>query len=259
MKKKLFTFIVLTMALALGLQAQANDAKIKELMASAQKLRDNKNEAASIAKYEEVLKLSPNHYEALHSASLMYARVGNRFGEADLAKKTEFFNKAKTLAERAMKANPTDAEGHFVMSVAMGRMALISDAKGRVAASKDIKKYAEAAIRYNAEHAGAWDVLGRWNIKVANLNFAEKAAANLLFGGVPEGASNENAIKCFQNALKYKPNYILYMYDLASAYYQVKNTTKCKEMLNALLALPPVTEDDPDYQKEAKMMLQSIK
>jgi regulator of microtubule dynamics protein 3 len=256
--KKTVLFAIL-ISLVLGLSAQTKDAQIKELIASADKLRDANNEALAITKYDAVLKLDPTHYEALHSISLMYSRVGNRFGAEDQAKKVEFFNKAKSYAEKAMQANPTDAEGQFVMGVAMGRMALISDAKGRVAASKDIKKYAEAAIRYNPQHAGAWDILGRWNTKVANLSFAEKAAANLLFGGVPEGASNENAIRCFQNALTYKPNYILYMYDLATSYYQVKNIAKCKELLNALIALPPVTLDDPGTQKEAKMMLSSIK
>lgn len=252
----------LLVALLLGafgfIQAQ-KDAQIQELMSAAQRLRDANNEGLALTKYDAVLKLDPGHYEALHSISLMYSRVGNRFSEADRAKKEEYFKKAKSYAEKAMLANPTDAEGQFVMAVAMGRMALISDAKGRVAASKDIKTYAEAAIRYNPQHAGAWDILGRWNIKVANLNFAEKAAANLLFGGVPEGASNENAIRCFNNALTYKPNYILYMYDLATAYYQVKNNVKSKELLNALIKLTPVTQDDPDVQKEAKMMLQTMK
>lgn len=256
--KKIFFLLLLTAMMGVA-HGQTKQAQIDELMKAAQSLRDKNNEAASIPKYEAVLKLDPGHYEALHSVSLMYSRVGNRFGNEDQAKKVEFFNKAKTYAEKAMQANPTDAEGQFVMAVAMGRMALISDAKGRVAASKDIKKYAEAAIRYNSKHAGAWDILGRWNIKVANLNFAEKAAANLLFGGVPEGASNENAISCFNNALTYKPNYILYLYDLATAYYQVKNTTKAKEYLNKVISQAPVTEDDPGIQKEAKMMLQTMK
>ncbi len=256
--KKILLFAML-LGLMVGVNAQSKEAQIKELIAAADRLRDANNEALAITKYDAVLKLDPGHYEALHSISLMYSRVGNRFGAEDVTKKTEFFNKAKTYAEKAMAASPTDAEGQFVMSVAMGRMALISDAKGRVAASKDIKKYAEAAIRYNPEHAGAWDILGRWNTKVANLSFAEKAAANLLFGGVPEGASNENAIRCFNNALTYKPNYILYMYDLATSYYQVKNLAKSKEVLNALLKLPTVTLDDPGVQKEARMMLQSMK
>lgn len=256
---KKFLFVALLIGVFGTIQAQTKEAQIKELMAAAQKLRDANNEGLALTKYDAVLKLDPGNYEALHSISLMYARVGNRLPAEDQAKKVEFYNKAKSYAEKAIQANPTDAEGQFVMAVAMGRMALISDAKGRVAASKDIKKYADEALRYNPKHAGAWDVLGRWNSKVANLNFAEKAAANLLFGGVPEGASNENAIRCFNNALTYKPNYIMYMYDLATSYYQVKNSTKAKEILNALLKLPPVTQDDPDIQKEAKMMLQTMK
>ncbi len=256
MKKIILLFMLL--GVVMGVNAQTKEAQIKELLTSADKLRAANNEALAISKYEAILKLDPGHYEALHSISLMYSRVGNRFSAEDQAKKVEYYNNAKKFADKAILANPTDAEGQFVMAVAMGRMALISDAKGRVAASKDIKKYAEAAIRYAPEHAGAWDVLGRWNTKVANLSFAEKAAANLLFGGVPEGASNENAIRCFNNALTYKPNYILYMYDLATSYYQVKNIAKSKEILNALLKLPPVTQDDPGVQKEAKMMLQSM-
>jgi tetratricopeptide (TPR) repeat protein len=244
---------MLTMA-----QAQTKEQQIKDLMAAGNKLRDEHKEALALTKYDKVLELSPTNYEALHNASLLYSRVGNRFGEADAAKKTTYFRKAKDLADRAIKANPTDAEGYFVMSVAMGRIALIAGSKERVAASTDIKKNAETALRYAPQHAGAWHILGRWNTKVANLNFAEKAAANMLFGGLPEGASNQNAVNCYLNALKYKPNYILYMYDLAWAYYNMGNKTKCKETLDALLKLKPVTEDDPGLQAEARDLLASL-
>ncbi len=138
-KMKKFLLVALLLGAFGFVQAQKN-AQILELMTAAQRLRDANNEGAAIPKYEAVLKLDPGNYEALHCISLMYSRVGNRFAEVDRPKKEEYFNKAKSFAEKAMTANPTDAEGQFVMSVAMGRMALISDAKGRVAASKDIKK-----------------------------------------------------------------------------------------------------------------------
>jgi regulator of microtubule dynamics protein 3 len=238
--------------------AQTKEQQIADLMASANKLRDSHTEGLALSKYDKVLEIDPNNYEALHNASLMYSRVGNRFGEADAAKKSTYFRKAKDLAARAIKANGADAEGYFVMSVAMGRIALIAGSKERVAASTDIKKNAETALKYSPQHAGAWHILGRWNTKVANLSFAEKAAANMLFGGLPEGASNQNAVNCYLNALKYKPNYILYMYDLAYAYYNMSNTAKCKETLNALLKLKPVTEDDAGLQSEARDLLASL-
>ncbi len=257
MKKYLSVIVLLLMAANIFGQDKAS--QIQDLLGSANRLRAANNEALAITKYESILKLDPGHFESLHSAALLYTRVGNRFSEDDQSRKEDYYRKAKSLADRALAAQPNSAEAQFVMSVAVGRMGLISPTKERVASSKEVKKHAEEAIRLDPKHAGAWDVLGRWNSKVANLSFAEKAAANLLFGGIPEGASNENAVNCFTNALKYKPNYILYMYDLATAYYQVKNITKCKEMLNKLIKLAPKTQDDPGIQKEAKMMLASLK
>lgn len=256
---KIFLSALVMMVLTTSLFGQANGDQVADLMASASRLREANNEALAITKYEAALKLNPENYEALHSVSLLYSRVGNRFSESDQELKTEYFNKAKDYAEKAIQLNPTDAEGQYVMAVALSKISLVSDAKARMAVSKDIKKFAETAIRYNPKHSGAWDALGRWNSKVANLSISEKAAASLLFGGVPEGASNENAVRCFQNALAYEPNYILYMYDLATAYYKVKQVQKCRDQLNALLKLQPITIDDPEIQKEARLMLASLK
>jgi tetratricopeptide (TPR) repeat protein len=256
MQKTIAVFILLLVTGSLW--AQGNDAKVKELVATGHRLRDGHKEALALVKYDEALKLNPNHYEALHNASLMHSLVGSRLPESDVDPKTIYFRKAKDFADRAIKQNPTDAEGYFVMGVALEKIALISSSKERVASSADIKKNAETALRYNPQHAGAWHILGRWNAKVANLNFAEKAAANMLFGGIPQGASNQNAVNCFQNALRYRPNYILYMFDLANSYHTLGNTAKCKETLQALLKLKPVTEDDPTTMEEAKMILAEL-
>jgi tetratricopeptide (TPR) repeat protein len=249
--KKLLSLICL-----MGIVSIASAQSISELMASAERLRNNNNEGLALTKYNKVLEQDPDHYEALHSASLLYSRIGHRMQEKD--KKTTYFRKADDLADRAIKANPTDAEGYFVKSVSMGRIALIAGSKERVAASADIKENAETAIRYKKDHAGAWHILGRWNIKVANLSFAERAAANVLFGGLPEGASNENAINCYQNALKYKPGYILYMYDLAGAYVYNKQKDKAREMLKKVIAAPATSEDDPAIKEEAELMLAEL-
>ena len=247
MKKaiSLICLLLITTTMAFG-------QNVAELMTSGIKLQKAHNEALALVKFKKVLSLDKNNYEALHRASLLYSRVGHRL--PDKERKSKYFRLAKSLAQRAIDQNSTDAEGYFVMSVALGRIALIAGSKERVAASTDIKKNAETALRYNKNHAGAWHILGRWNIKVANLNFAERAAANVLFGGLPEGASNANAIKCYKNALTYKPNYILYLYDLAGAYSYAKLNDKSKETLDKLLKLKPVTPDDRAILEEAKMI-----
>ena len=92
------------------------------------------------------------------------------------------------------------------------------------------------------------------------MNFAERAAANVLFGGLPEGASIDNAINCFQTALKFEPNYILYMYDLAGAYFHKdpKDIANCKKWLDKALSLKRVTLDDPKTLEECRKMKTAV-
>ena len=134
-------------------------------------------------------------------------------------------------------------------------MALISSAKEKVAASRDIKKYAELAIQYDPSHGGAYHLLGKWNYEVANLNWAERAAANMLFGGIPEGSLDE-AIKDYLKAITFEPNIILYYLNLAIALKQGAYYDEEKKVLDRALALKPATEDDPSYIAQCKALLE---
>lgn len=250
--RKASIFLTLILA-ALTLQAQTVD----ELKSSASKLKAIYSEPAALAQYMKILEMAPNDYEALWNTSFLLSKIGNRVDDDE--QKSKYFTKAKELAEKAIKANSNDAEGYFVMSVALGRIALIAGARERVAASKSIKEYAQVALKYDGQHAGAWDVLGRWNYKVANLNFAEKAAADMLFGGAPRGASNENAVNCYRNAIKYSPGYILYYRDLAEVLLAMEAWGECKKTINEGLALKSVTPDDDKNKQEMKEMLAKCK
>ena len=118
--------------------------------------------------------------------------------------------------------------------------------------------YADLAIKYNPNHAGAWHVLGKWNYEVSNLNFAEKAAANTLFGGIPEGASVANAIDCYKKAIQLRPDYILYYLDLAIAYDNLQDDVNAIATLKAAVMLKLITEDDPTYMQQCKDMLMKL-
>ncbi|HKJ31122.1 MAG TPA: hypothetical protein VKA34_04800 [Balneolales bacterium] len=247
----LLAFYPLTFAIA-----QQDTSQEQNLLRNARELKESYNEPQALDTYLKVLRIDSTNYEALWNASFLYSRIGNRF--KDKNKQKEYFHKAKDLAERALKVNSRDTESNFVMSVAMGRMALISGPKARVAASNDIKHYAEQALKYDSLHAGAWHVLGRWNYEVANLNFAERMAANLLFGGLPKGASDKNAIEDYKKAITYDGSNILYYRDLAIVYRKEDQDQKAIETLNKLLSLSPKSPDDPKYIKEAKKMLKKL-
>ena len=252
MRKLICLFLFSLMAVA-AVQAQT----FEQLMDQARRQRDAYNEPLALEKFAAALKLKPDNYEALHNASLLASKVGNR--QTTEEDKRKYFTQAEILARQAIAANGADAEGYFVMAVAKGRMSLIeTSSKAKVANSEEIKKNAQLALKYNNKHAGAWHVLGKWNFKVATLSFAERAAMNLLFGGVPEDASLQNAINCYLNAIKYNADYMLYHRDLAEAYIESGNTEAARKELTTVINGHKVTPDDGQYQQECRDLMADL-
>ncbi|MCH8317029.1 MAG: tetratricopeptide repeat protein, partial [Bacteroidetes bacterium] len=87
----------------------------------------------------------------------------------------------------------------------------------------------------------------------------EKTAANLLFGGVPEGASFEKAIKHYKTAIQIRPDYILYYYDLAVTYEEIDEDQKAIASLEKAIKLRPITPDDPGRLKNCRELLVDLK
>ncbi len=233
--------------------AQSSDAPL--LVKQGKDFLSQMKEEEALEKFKAALKSDPNNYEAAWNASIMCSRIGNR--QTDDTKKKEYFVIAKQYAVKALKLNPNDAESNYSMAVAMGRMALISGAKDKVAASRDIKNYADLAVKLNPNHAGAWHVLGKWNFEVANLNFAERAVANSLFGGIPDGDINKS-IDCYNKAINLDQNDILFYLDLANAYHNIESDAKAIDTLKKGIALKPRVKDDSNYLLQCKKLLEEL-
>lgn len=219
-------------------------------------LRDKFKEDDALAKYMAIYNADNSNYEAIYNISYMNSRIGWR--KTDEATKKTYYSKAKEFAQKALKLKPNDAESNFVMAVAMGRQAEIAGAKERVAASRDIKKYADLALKYNPKHAGAWHVLGKWNIRVANLSYAESAAAKLLFGGIPDKATNARAVECLKNAMTYGKENVMYHYDLAVAYQKMGKKEEAKTECNKANGIYNLNPDNAIVKTEVKKLLASL-
>ncbi|WP_291911228.1 tetratricopeptide repeat protein [Chitinophaga sp. CB10] len=250
MVKKIITASMFLLG-ALISQAQTVD----EMVAQAKQLEVQMKEQEAFDKDKEILKIQPTQLDALIQASEMASRIGNR--QKDKAAKTNYFNQAKDYAGAALKVNPNSAMANYAMSVAMGRMALISGAKDKVAASKDVKKYADLAIKLDPGFGPAYHVLGKWNYEVATLNVFERSAAKMLFGGIPEG-SLSNAIANFEKCRQLAPGFILNYYELARAYKENDQEDKAVEVLKKALTLRNTTYDDASIKADIKKMLDDL-
>lgn len=250
--KRFIIFIVL-LVVPLIVFGQSSVSEVEE---KADSLYQQFEEEQALELYQQVLENNPNNYKALWRASFLYSRVGNRFNDKDDQK--NYYNQGIDLAERALKVDSTDAESHFVMSVAMGRKALISGARDRVAASRAIKKHVDKALEYDENHAGAWHVLGRWNFKVANLSWVERAAANTLFGGIPGNASNQKAADAIQKAIDLNDKYILYYVDLAKVYEKMGHDQQAISVCESAVKIDNLTPDDPTLKEQCRKLIYDL-
>lgn len=249
LKKSIIATIVICI-LPLILFAQQDLVEQKQ---RADSLYESYEEKEALELYSDILEEEPENYKSLWRASFLYSRIGNRLNNEDEQK--EYFNKGINLAERALAVDSTDAQSHFVMAVAMGRKALISGARERVAASRAIKKHADKALEYDENHAGAWHVLGRWHFKVANLSWVERAAANTLFGGIPGDATNQKAADAIQKAIDLNDNNILYYYDLAKVYEEMGHDQQALSVCESAVELESRTPDDPTLKEQCRKLI----
>lgn len=227
-----------------------------ELEQRADSLYQEYEEKRALDIYLDILQKEPENYQALWRTSFLYSRVGNRLESED--QQREYYNNAIDLAEQALEVDSTDTQSNFVMAVAMGRKALISGARERVAASRAIKKYADKAIELDSTNAGAWHVLGRWHFKVANLSWIERAAANTLFGGIPGNASNEKAAEAIEKAIELNQDYILYYYDLATVYKDMGRDQQAISTCQTALDKPLLTPGDEEIKADCRELIADL-
>ncbi len=207
--------------------------------------------------YEKVLEMDPSNIEALTEAGLLQTKIGNR--TANKEEKEIYFKKAIDYTKKAVMLNPNSCMANYTYGVALGRMGDISGAKKRVQNSQIIKNHCEKALEIDPKHAPSWHLLGKLNYRLSNLNVAERAAATLLFGGLPKGVSTEKAVECYEKAVMFDGNYLLYRLDLAVALIKTKNIPRAIDVLETAIRIPAITEDDDSYLSDCKSLLRKLK
>src|SRR6185295_331179 len=134
-----------------------------------------RNASAALATYESVIASDPESYEALWKA----ARSAIDIGEFDRNQdhRTALFERARDFATRATRANPADAEGHFQLSRAVGKVALSAGVRDKVRLAEAVRIHALDALARKPNHDGALHVIGVWNAEIRRLNGFERMMA----------------------------------------------------------------------------------
>ncbi len=228
---------------------------ITALQKEAERLEPTSEERAFL-KYQEILKLQPANITALCKSSELCSAIGRREPIKD--KKLNYFKAGKRYAELALHINANSSEANFVMAIAMGRMALVSSGREKIAAVDEIKKYAELSIKCDPANYKPYHVLGRWHYEVSDLSGFERTMAKIFYGGVPPASLKEaiyNYEKCRSLVPDLKVNYL----ELAKCYHRNDENKKATDYLTRAISMPDKTPDDIRVRDEAKGLLKKWK
>ncbi|HEX6534999.1 MAG TPA: hypothetical protein VF041_10395 [Gemmatimonadaceae bacterium] len=209
-------YLVLGAALLFGARAATAQSPADHVAAGDEAHRQMKPVEA-LVHYQEAIAADSNDYAALWRAARESVDLGEF--ERDEAKQKTYYADGERYAKRAVAVNPNDAEGHFSLARALGRVALSLGKKGRVRYAKQVRAEALEALKYDSLHPGALHVLGRWNAEIMRLSgFSRFMAKNFLGGDVFGEASWNKAVSYMERSVAQDPGRLVHHLDLAEIY-----------------------------------------
>jgi tetratricopeptide (TPR) repeat protein len=249
------------LALAALLGATPMDAVAQQgtqaLVLAGDRAYEKQQVALALAQFESAVAADSTHYEALWKASRSAVDLAEY--EPDAGRKQALFEQAERHARRAVAVNADDAEGHFSMARALGRVALTKGARDRVRYATQVRASALRALELNPDHPGALHVLGRWNAEVMRLSGLTRFfAKNLLGGKVFSEASWDDARQYLERAVAVDPQRLVHRLGLAEIYLDLEENEKAREQLSLVVSGAASDYNDSHYKREAGALLERI-
>lgn len=229
-------------------------------LAAGDAARCRRNADEALQHFNAALALDTMHYETLWRTAQAYTDLGKQLPNAQSARRDSLYNQGLELARRAVSVNPDGADGHFMVAVATGRVALTKGARERVRYAGVVRDEALRALALNPNHDGAQHVLGRWNAEIMRLPGITKFFAKTFLGaGVFNQASWDNAVNYFNQAITNAPNNLYHHLDLGEALIDADRKAEAGPHLEQVGSLPLGCDPmDATYKTQAAALLQRL-
>jgi tetratricopeptide (TPR) repeat protein len=221
----------------------------------------NFDDAKALDAYLLAVKAEPANYEALWKASRAYFDVGDQIDPKDKSaadKQMKMYLDSESYAKQAIKANPNDTWGHFFLSAAMGKHALLLGKKDQINMSKSIKEEIEKAISLDPNNDLAYHALGRWHRRMAEIGGVQRFFGGMIYGSIPKGTFPE-AEQYFKKAIELKPDYTNHHLELGRTYLAMKKYDLATQEFQKCLVCPILTSKCQAYKQEAQQELDKLK
>jgi len=212
--------------------------------------------------YQAALAVDSLSYAANWKAARAIADVAKQIqGNDDSLKhrRDSLYSVGRGYAERAIRADSTRADGHYALSMVLGRLSRTKGSKERVRYAKIIFDEATRAVQIDSNHDTAHHVLGAWHAEVKRLSGFQRFFAKMLFGGgFMDKANWDDAVRHLERAVAIAPNHIYHRLELAEVYTDLGRYSKAIDVLQVIATLQNVDVLDAQYKQEAAALLKDI-
>jgi len=213
------------------------------------------NNNAALAAYDRALALDSTNFRVLYKTTLTSVLVGIPAKDPE---QSQYYFRAERLGRSLTALYPDSADSHFVLAMALGRVALKAGGKKKIALAREIKTEAEQALAIAPCHDGAMHILGRWNYELSHLSWIMRSFAKIAYGGLPSSGGNEAACAWFEKASVCAPHLLVHRLWLAKTLIDMKEYARARLYLQQCLELPIAHWDDTLHKEAAAKLLAEI-
>lgn len=206
--------------------------------------------------FQELLKDDSTHIGHLNYASISYSQAGT--DQPTEAKRKDYFKTALDLAKKAIDKDAESARAHYAYCIALGRLNEHADTRKKLRNARAIKKRAESAIELDPEMPGPYHVLGRWHRTFANFGTFERGLVDMIYGGMPEGGTYEEAVAYFKDAIRREPDNPWHFYEIARTYRDMDKTGYARSFAKKAVELSTHSQHMKEAQEKAGKLLEEL-
>lgn len=212
----------------------------------------------ALVHYEAAVAADSSGYEALWKASRSQADLAEY--EPDKGKREEMYRRAERFARLAVAVKANDAEAHFHLARALGRVALSQGPKDRVKYGKAVREQALAALELDPDHPGALHVMGMWHAEVRRLPGIARFFAKSFLGGKILGSARwEEAVRLLSRAVEVDPQRLAHHLDLARIYRDIAQPEQARLHYQHVVNGTATDYNDEHYKREAAEEMKRLK
>jgi tetratricopeptide (TPR) repeat protein len=225
----------------------------RELLTNALQLQEKQRESESLAFFEQVLQAEPDNYQALLNAAHLHLRQGWLYSEKE--KRKEHYLALQTYAGRALDLKPSEYQARFLVIVGKAKMARYLSPGDQVRIARELQTDLAALSTLMQDDPNGIYILSWLNFKVGTTSALEKLLASVLFGGLPDNLTIDNAFALMEKAIRLRPDYLVYHYDIGLYRQRLGEVDKAQPWFEKVLDMEAKTAEEAVYKQWAKQRL----